>query len=146
MNAPLFVAESPAAYARRPRLVVDASVVAAALFAEKGLEHASNWMQGRALCAPQLVDYELANAALFKARRGAISGDAAALALEAFALLDLERHAVDAAQVLRLASRYDLTAYDASYLWLAESLGAPLATFDRMLGAAARRHLAGDES
>lgn len=146
MSAPIFVAEPPSAYARRPRLVVDASVVAAALFAETGLEHAASWMQGRALCAPQLVDYELANAALSKARRGDISGEAAAQALDEFALLDLQRHAVDAAQVLRLASRYDLTAYDASYLWLAESLGAPLVTFDRALGAAARRHLAGDES
>ncbi len=32
--AALIVAEPPSAYARRPRLVVDASVVAAALFAE----------------------------------------------------------------------------------------------------------------
>ena len=145
MKGRLIVAEPPAAYARRPRLVVDASVLAAALFAEAGTGEASVWMQGRALCAPQLVDYELANVALHKVRRRAISGDAAAAALEAFSALDLERMGVDSVEVFRLAARYDLTAYDASYLWLAAALGAPLATFDESLGSAAKSHLAGDE-
>jgi len=40
-----------------------------------------------------------------------------------------------------LAMRYELSAYDAAYLWLAGVLGAPLATFDRKLGQAAGRHL-----
>lgn len=146
MKVHLIVAEPPAAYARRPRLVVDASVIAAALFAEPGFEHATAWMQGRALCAPHLVDFELANAALQKARRRAISENAAAAALEALAALDLERLSVDMAEVLRLAARYDLTADDASYLWLAAAQGTPLATFDAALGAAAKSHLAGDAS
>lgn len=142
----MVLAEPPAAYARRPRLVVDASVLAAVLFAERGYEHAVAWLQGRALCAPHLVDHELANAALQKVRRRAVSEDAASAALEALAALDLERLGVDGAEVLRLAGRYDLTAYDAAYLWLAAALGAPLATFDERLGAAAKRHLAGGEA
>ncbi len=37
--------------------------------------------------------------------------------------------------------RYQLSAYDAAYLWLAAELKAPLATFDAKLAAAAQAHL-----
>ena len=144
--AKLLIAEPPGAYARRPRLVVDASMLAAALFAEAHSEQALAWMQGRALCAPSLVDYELANAALNKLRRRSLASQAAAAAMQALAALDLQRFAIDPAGVVELASRYDLSAYDAAYLWLADSLSAPLATFDEKLGAAARKHLAGGAS
>jgi predicted nucleic acid-binding protein len=139
----LFVAEPPAAYARRPRLVVDASVLAAAVFAEATLEDAVTWMRGRALCAPHLVDYELANVALNKVKRRSIVGAAAYSALDALASLDLERHVIAPVDVLALAVQYGLTAYDAAYLWLAGNLQAPLATFDAALGAAAQKHLGG---
>lgn len=137
----LIIAEPPAAYVQRPRLVVDASVLAAALFAETEFEQAVVWMRGRALCAPHLVDCEIANAALNKVRRDSVAASAAASALDAFAALDLERYAIEAAAVLQLAARCGLTAYDASYLWLAARLKAPLATFDVQLGAAAQKHL-----
>ena len=42
----------------------------------------------------------------------------------------------------QLAQRYNLSAYDAAYLWLAAELKAPLATFDLKLANAARAHLA----
>lgn len=42
---------------------------------------------------------------------------------------------------MALAQRYKLTAYDAAYLWLAERLEAPLATFDVALARAARDYL-----
>jgi predicted nucleic acid-binding protein len=53
----------------------------------------------------------------------------------------LKLHGVDPLAVFALAERYALSAYDASYLWLAAELKAPLATFDRKLGTAAQRHL-----
>jgi len=71
---PLVVAEPAAAYAERPRLVIDASVVAAALFDEIGAEAALSWMRGRRLCAPHLLDCEVANVALTKMRRGFDAG------------------------------------------------------------------------
>ncbi len=140
---PLIVAEPRAAYGRRPRLVVDASVLAAALFAESDMDHALAWMGGRALCAPQLIEYELANVALNKVRRRMASQAAVATALEALDTLDLERHGIAPRAVFALAARYGLSAYDAAYLWLAEELGAPLATFDAKLGTVAQQHLGG---
>lgn len=139
----LQVAEPPAAYARRPRLVVDTTVMAAHVFGEEHQELALATLQARALEAPHLIDYEMASVALKKMRREGRPAAAVLAALGLFAELPLERHAVDPRAVLSLAERYALTAYDAAYLWLAERLQAPLATFDAKLAAAARRYLAG---
>ena len=48
----------------------------------------------------------------------------------------------DQHEQFELALRYDLSGYDAAYLWLAAELKAPLATFDKKL-AAAHAHLSG---
>jgi predicted nucleic acid-binding protein len=50
--------------------------------------------------------------------------------------LAVEEIAVDYDGVLALAATTGLTAYDASYLWLAERLGATLITLDRQLAKA----------
>ncbi len=139
----LIIAESRAAYQQRPPLVVDASVLTAAVFAEDNGEQALTWMRGRALHAPQIVDYEVLNASLNKLRRRQATAEGAAGALAAFSALDIERSPTAIDGVFRLAAQWNLTAYDAAYLWLAAEIRAPLATFDVRLGEAAKSHLAG---
>lgn len=135
----LHVAEPPARFRVRPPVVVDCSVLAAALFIESDGELACRRLEGMALHAPHLIDVELASVALKKTG----SGEAALVAagLERYASLDIERHPVAASTVLELASRYRLTAYDAAYLQLAAALRAPLITFDERLAKAAEKHL-----
>lgn len=139
----LIVAEPRAAYLHRPRLVVDASVFAAIVFNEKNGAEANGWLRGRTLCAPSLVDLELANTGLNKIRRQALSLEIVNGALEDFASYEIERQEAPFTEAFRLGREYGLTAYDASYLWLADSLGVPLVTFDAQLGEAAKRHLGG---
>lgn len=139
----LIIAEPPPEYQSRPLLVVDASVLTAAVFAESNRDQALQWMRGRALHAPQLVDYEMANAALNKLRRKQATTGTAAAALAAFSALDIERRPTAIDGVFQIAAQWGLTAYDAAYLWLAVELKAPLATFDSRLGAAATAHLGG---
>jgi len=141
-TASLHVAEPYTAFPSRPRLVVDATVVAAELFAEPEAPLAAAALQARALHAPDLIDYELISVALKKIRREQLPREAVTSALELLDGMAIERHRLDMSSVLRLADRYALTAYDAAYLSLAELLGAPLATFDEQLAAAAHEHLA----
>lgn len=141
----LHVAEPPAAYARRPWLVADATVIAAVVFGEGEQAQAVALLHGRALAAPHLIDYELTSVGLKKLRRERCPSAAVVSALETFAALPIERHPVDPPAVLALAERYALTAYDAAYLWLAEKMEAPLATFDTKLAHAARQHLSGND-
>lgn len=130
------------AYLNRPPLVVDASVIAAALFGEAGHAEALALLRGRSLHAPHLLDYEIASVGSKKLRREAVSSEVVTAALHTYGRLQIERHAVDAQSVASIAERHGLTAYDAAYLSVAEQLEAPLATLDEQLGNAARTHLA----
>lgn len=138
----LFVAQPPAPYVSQQPLVVDASVLAAAVFDEDERELALNWMRGRSLAAPQLVDYEITNIALTKLRSKQVDSEAAVQALALFAALDIERVPIAMDGVFALAAQCNLTAYDAAYLWLAAQRKVPLATFDGRLGQAAKIYLA----
>lgn len=137
----LIVAEPPVAYRVLPPLVVDASVIGALLFSEPERDQALAWMQGKQLFAPDLLDYEVANLAVKKLRKG-LEVASAETALRSYEGTDIQLLGADSFALVVLAERYQLSAYDAAYLWLAGELKAPLATFDRLLGEAARTHLA----
>lgn len=136
----LYLAEPPAAYLVRPAMVVDCSVLSAVLFEEPLRDEALQRLAGRALHAPTLIDYEIASVALKKRLQGWPT-ESMALALADYMAQAIELHRSDVPAQCELARRYDLSTYDAAYLWLAAALKAPLATFDRRLGEAAQRHL-----
>lgn len=116
--------------------VVDASAVVALLFNETTREKVVRSLRGFSLAAPALIHYEAANACLKKLR--ASPGEKRAL-LEAFSLLgalSIALESVELGEVIELAERMKLSLYDASYLWLADVLGAELVTLDETLARA----------
>jgi len=116
--------------------VVDASVIAAVLFGEPGTDAIRKMLAGAQLVAPALLGFELANVCLTKMRR---HPDQRQELLHSFQLrgrLRVETVDIDHLGALGLAEASGLTAYDASYLWLARELGAELVTLDRRLAAA----------
>ena len=137
----LIVAEVRGRYTARPPLVVDCSVLAAVLFDEPNREVASQALAGKELFAPELLADELVSVAVKKSLD--VEEAVVRQALLDFSELELTRCRPDVHAQWRLALEYELSAYDAAYLWLAAELGAPLATFDERLGDAARRLLGG---
>ncbi|HKV00210.1 MAG TPA: type II toxin-antitoxin system VapC family toxin [Vineibacter sp.] len=117
--------------------VVDASALAALLFAEPEAETIAERLEGVRLAAPALLDFELANVCLTKIRRQPSQREALRAAFRLAHRLRVETVAVDYAATLDLAEATGLTAYDASYLWLARELDAELVTLDQKLAAAA---------
>ena len=116
--------------------VVDASALAALLFQEPQAEAVAKRLQDASLTAPRLIDFELMNVCLNKIRRDRSKRSEY---LEGFAARDkLELRRLDVAPdaVVELAETTGLTAYDASYLWLAQSQNAELVTLDKKLEAA----------
>jgi predicted nucleic acid-binding protein len=142
MATPVYMVREPDVdYATLPPLLVDSSLLAAIYFAEAEGAAASERIAGYRLIAPSIIDYEIANVAMNKVRRGALPAESAKRAIDAFAQLRLERHGVLPQDAFALAVLHGLTAYDAAYLHLAVTLRAPLATLDRQLAAAAQSAL-----
>jgi predicted nucleic acid-binding protein len=122
-----------------PDKVVDASALAALLFAEENGAAVREVLRGHAMHAPTLIEFELANTAWKRTRRFPHRAAEFELALEGLSKLPVQYRRVDRQAVLRLAAETALTPYDASYLWLARHLGIPLITLDKKLAAAAEK-------
>ena len=122
-----------------PDKVIDASALAAIAFAEPSAEGVIDAIDGHRLHAPTLIAFELMNVAWKRAKK---QPQATALFLEALEMLEglsLQFRGIDQGGVIELGLATGLTAYDATYLWLAQALRMPLVTLDKKLGAHAKR-------
>jgi len=115
-------------------LVVDASLVVAALI-DSGTDGrwAESMLESDALAAPHLLPVEVANVLRRAVVVGDVSADSASLAHADLLGLRISLFAYEpfANRVWEL--RGGVSAYDAWYVALAESLDAPLGTLDRRL-------------
>lgn len=121
------------------KVVIDASALAALLFGEPEAQTLAERLGDANLITPTLFSYELANMSWKKIRR---HPERRAMLLEAYSLrerLEIERVEVLISEVLLLANRENLTAYDASYLWLAWKIGTEPVTLDRDINDAIAR-------
>ncbi len=120
-------------------LVIDASALVEVLTADPAYipdlaarVHDVEWMN-----APDLIDYEVLNVLRKLELRGDIDAELAEGSWLALRDLRLSRHPLTDAMTDRIWQlRRNITAYDASYVALAEHLGMPLITAERRLAAA----------
>ena len=122
-------------------VVVDASVALKWVVAEDGSEAAARLLDGRPLHAPPLILVEIANALWVMQRRGTISADDGADALDRLASAPWSMPSDPVglvAQAFRLARLLDHPVYDCVYLALAMEVGAPVITADRRFVSAVR--------
>jgi predicted nucleic acid-binding protein len=120
------------------RVVVDASALAAIVFQEDEEAEVSRALEGAAVFAPTLLTFELASTARKKIQQRPADAPAilSALARALDGRWNIAWHDVQPADVVLVAHATGLSTYDASYLWLAGSLGADLVTLDARLSAA----------
>ena len=119
--------------------VVDASVVVAALIDTGRIgDWAESLLTSGSLAAPHLMPVEVANILRRAVAAGEVSVDVAALAHADLLELRVEYFPYEPFAGRVWEMRENVTAYDAWYVAVAESLGATLATLDAKL-----RHAAG---
>jgi predicted nucleic acid-binding protein len=115
-------------------IVIDASAVVELLLRTgAGLRVADD---GGPLVAPHLLDTEVLHAFRTLVRLRSVGLSRAEAALQSFARLPLERLPHDVLRTRVWELRANLSAYDATYVAAAESLGLPLVTCDGRLARA----------
>ena len=117
--------------------MADASALAAVAFGESHAADMRGRLTGAELLAPPLLPAELTNIAWKKCRREPAAAERVAGQLTEILLVPVALVRVDQGEALHLALLWGLTAYDASYLWVAWRQRAPLVTLDRRLAAVA---------
>ena len=114
-------------------IIVDTSVILELfLHTPVGVRHADRIFD-QERHAPELIDLEFVNVLRRFARRGATALAEADEALTNFTNFGIERHAHTVLLPRIWALRDSVSAYDASYIALAEMLDAPLLTCDARL-------------
>ena len=119
-------------------IVVDCSAVVDALTAVDGSDDLRELLSRERMCAPSLLDYEVIAAIRGLTRGGHLNVARANDVMSDFDDLAITRwESADALRRRSFELRDNLSAYDASYVVLAEALECPLVTRDRRLQRAA---------
>ena len=114
-------------------IVVDASAAVRALLHDG---EARRYLSEESLAAPHLIDAEVLQTMRRLVARGSVDSADAEAAVQQWSRLGLTRLAVDGLTGRIWALRHNLSAYDASYVALAEALACPLLTADARLAGA----------
>ena len=114
-------------------IVVDASAAVGALLRDG---EARRYLSADSLAAPHLIDAEVLQALRKLAASGSVESADAEAAVRQWSRLGLTRLAVHGLTSRIWALRHNLSAYDASYVALAEALECPLLTADARLAGA----------
>ena len=119
-------------------IVVDASTILELLLNTRLARRIADrlFSPDESLHAPHLLDIEVAQVIRRYCRAGELSAERGRETLADLADLPLSRYPHDFLLARIWDLRHNLTAYDASYIALAETLDAPLLTCDRRLAAA----------
>jgi predicted nucleic acid-binding protein len=116
-------------------LVVDAGV-----FVDQLLGHRNLFDDGDEIHAPAAVDLEVLSAWRRMVSAGIVTASQAREAIDLFGDMGITRHEHLPLLTRVWQLRHDIAPFDASYVALAESLGAILVTTDRKLARTAQRY------
>lgn len=130
-------------------IVIDASVLLKAYFQDESGHFAAQALiksYARGECdfiAPSLITYEMINACVVAHRKGRIPLDVAKEVLDEMLLLEIRTEEVGhfSSRIFDISRRYKRSAYDASYIALAEAQNCDLITGDKKLYNAVSKQL-----
>ncbi len=131
------------------RIVIDASVALKWYLADeedgqKALAILDKYVSNEIdILAPSLLEYEVINGLLIAKKRGRIQEDKVLMAAEGFTSLELDLRNISFLypKVIEYSSLFNRSAYDSSYLALADEERTPFITADRGIYTAVKKDL-----
>ena len=119
--------------------IVDASAIAAFVFAEPDASRIEIELSGHRLAAPTLLPFEMSSICLKKLRAYPANRDNILARFAGYADIPIDLYPSDPDSTVETARATGLSAYDASYLLLAAQMSAALVTLDEQLRRAAEK-------
>jgi predicted nucleic acid-binding protein len=112
-------------------ILIDASAIMAVLIQEPESENIINLTEDTELLAPEMIKYEIGNALSKLLKRKILKEAEVIETYKKYETIPLHLLGVNMEKALRIASKYQIYAYDAYYLETAYRLKIPLLTLDR---------------
>lgn len=122
------------------KIIADANIFLAIALNEPEKADIIQITKGISLVAPRTLPFELGNALSAMLKKRTLAPDKIIPVWDALQKIPVELRAVDIRRALKIASRYNIYAYDAYILECATSFKCPLLTLDRRLSMVAKSH------
>ena len=114
-------------------IVTDANVYLAVILNEPEKQTIIELTKGVELISPEMLPYEIGNALTAMLKKKRLNKDQIIDSFDIFNMISLHLEPVNIAQALNIACKFNIYAYDAYYLELAERLKVPLLTLDNQM-------------
>ena len=119
-------------------VVVDASVYLAVVLNEPEKQIIIERTKGSDLISPEVLPYEIGNALIAMLKRKRLNKEQAIKSFDIFNMIPLDLAPVNIGKALEISCKFNIYAYDAYYLELAERLKMPLLTLDNSMKGTAK--------
>ncbi|MBU2515532.1 type II toxin-antitoxin system VapC family toxin [bacterium] len=120
------------------KIIADANTFLAVALNEPEKTQIIKLTTGHELIAPEVLPYEIGNALTAIMKRHLLNPDEVTEAWNNTQLIQVELRRTNIREALKIASKFNIYAYDAYYLECASNLKLPLMTLDRRLMEVAR--------
>lgn len=95
--------------------------------------------EGHDLVAPEVLPFEIGNALTAMMKRNVLEADEVILAWDMVRHIPVDLRRIEIGAALKIATRYNIYAYDAYFLECAINLRSPLLTLDRQMKVIAQK-------
>ena len=121
------------------KIVADTNIFLAVTLCEPERDNIIKLTLGHDLIAPYILPFEIGNALSAMLKRDRLVANEIFFVWDAIQKIDVSLHNVDIYESLKIASQFNIYAYDAYFLECAISLNSPLITLDRRMNDVARK-------
>lgn len=121
------------------KIVADTNTFIAVALNEPEKDLIIRLTEGCDLVAPEILPFEIGNALTAMMKKSIMQADEVVSSWEIVQLIPVDLRRIDIKSALKIATKFNIYAYDAYFLECADSLRSPLLTLDRGMKIIARK-------